>query len=44
MPPLPGAHLITKFVMPAVRFRWSVLLVVIAKFIVLCIALLDCNL
>jgi hypothetical protein len=38
MPPLPGALLITEFSMPALPFGWSVLLIAIATFSILCIA------
>jgi hypothetical protein len=34
---------ITEFVVPAVLFAWSVLLVAIATFLVLCVTLLDGN-
>jgi hypothetical protein len=40
---LPGAHLITEFVMPAVLFGWTALLIAIATPIILCIPLLDRN-
>jgi hypothetical protein len=43
MTPPTGAHVITEFVVPAVPFAWSVLLISIATFLVLCIALLDRN-
>ena len=43
MTPLPGAHVITEFVVPAVPFAWSILLICIASLLVLCIALLDRN-
>jgi hypothetical protein len=43
MTPPPGAHVITEFVVPAVPFAWSVLLIATATFLVLCIALLDRN-
>jgi hypothetical protein len=36
-----GAHVITEFVVPAEPFAESVLLIGIAMFLVLCIALLD---
>jgi hypothetical protein len=39
----PGAHVIIEFVVPIVPFAWSALLIAIATFIVLCIALLDRN-
>jgi hypothetical protein len=38
MPPLPGAHLIAEFAMPAVAFGRNVLLIAIATSIVPCIA------
>jgi hypothetical protein len=41
--PPPGAHVITEFVVPAAPFAGSVLLIAIATFLVLCIALLDRN-
>ena len=39
----PDAHVITEFAVPAAPFAGSVLLICIAMFLVLCIAVLDRN-
>ena len=39
----PGAHVITEFVVSAVPFAWSMLLICLASLRVLCIALVDRN-
>ena len=38
MTPPPGAHVITEFVVPAVPFAWSMLLICVASLLMLCIA------
>jgi hypothetical protein len=41
MTPPPGAHVINEIVVPAVPFAWSVLLIGLALFLILCVALSD---
>ena len=38
MTPPPDAHVITEFVVPAVPFAWSMLLICVASLLILCIA------
>jgi hypothetical protein len=41
MTPPPGVHVINEIVVPAVPFAWSVLLIGLALFFILCVALSD---